>query len=301
MTWLKRIGFMLVTNLLIMLMIGFIFSILTSVFGVRISQGYLGLFIFCALMGFGGSLISLMLSKWMAKKMMGVQIIDPAQASPQMRELIEIVHGLARKAGLQTMPEVGVYDSPDINAFATGPSRNNSLVAVSTGLLRIMSRDEIEGVLGHEITHVANGDMVTMTLILGIVNTFVFFLARVVASIIMSSGNDRDRRGGNSFMYFIVVQLLDVCFGLLASIAVSYFSRLREYRADAGGARLAGREKMIAGLRKLQSQFQSLQPDQTAAATLKISSRDGGWLKLVSSHPPLEERIHRLEEMRNVL
>lgn len=299
MTWLKRIGFVLVTNLLIMVMIGLIFNILTNIFGVRISQGYVGLFIFCALMGFGGSYISLMLSKWMAKRMMGVQIIDPSRANPQMRELVEIVHGLATKAGLKVLPEVGVYDSPDINAFATGPSRNNSLVAVSTGLLNTMNRDEIEAVLGHEVTHVANGDMVTMTLILGVMNTFVFFLARVVASVIMSSGDDRDRRGGNSFMYFIVVQLLDVCFGLLASIVVSYFSRLREYRADAGGARLAGREKMIAGLRKLQAQFQYLQPDRTAASTLKISSRDGGWMKLLSSHPPLEDRIRRLEATKN--
>jgi heat shock protein HtpX len=299
MTLFKRFGYFIIVNLLILLMIGIVFSIITAVFGLRIPNGYQGLLFFCAVMGFGGSFFSLMLSKWIAKTMWGVQVIDPSRATPEMRELVHLVHGLAAKAGLQKMPEVGIYQSPEINAFATGPSKNNSLIAVSSGLLQAMNHDEIEGVLGHEITHVANGDMVTLTLIQGVLNTFVFFIARVLANVIVNSGNDRDRRGGSPFMYFVIVRVLDICFGILAAIVVNFFSRQREFRADRGGALYAGREKMLAGLRKLQTQFQALEPDNSAVAAFKITSRSGGWMSLFASHPPLEERIQRLEQMKD--
>lgn len=295
----KRIALFLLTNLLIMLMISVVYNVIAAVFGIRYGS-IQSLFVLCAVMGFGGSFLSLLLSKWMAKRMMGVQVIDPSQANQQMRELLNIVHGLAAKAGIEQMPEVGIYESPEINAFATGPSKNNSLVAVSTGLLQAMNHDEIEGVLGHEITHVANGDMVTLTLIQGVVNTFVFFLARLLASVVVNSGNDRDRRGGNSFMYFILVQVFDICFGTLAMILVNYFSRRREYRADAGGAKYAGREKMLAGLRKLQAQYQYIEPDATPASAFKITSKESGFKSLFASHPPLADRIRRLEEMKDI-
>jgi heat shock protein HtpX len=298
MVWFKRVFLFLLTNFLIMMMISIVFSILTQVFGIRFSS-YEGLFVWCALLGFGGSFISLFMSKWMAKTMMGVQVIDPSQANPQMRELVTMVHGLAAKAGIQQMPDVGIYESPEINAFATGPSKNNSLVAVSTGLLQAMNRDEIEGVLGHEITHVANGDMVTLTLIQGVMNTFVYFLARVIASVVANSGDDRNRRG-NPMLYMMMVWLLDFAFGLLAWMVVAYFSRRREYRADAGGARYAGREKMLAGLRKLQNQYQYLETDTSAVSAFKITSREGGFKALFASHPPLADRIRRLEEMKGV-
>ncbi len=294
MVWFKRIGLFLLTNLLVVLTISITATLLSAFFGIRLSGGMQGLLVLCAIMGFSGSIISLMMSKFMAKQFYGVQIIDPTTQDPQLRGLVEMVHGIARKAGLPKMPEVGIYEAPEINAFATGPSKSNSLVALSTGLFRSMSREEVEGVVGHEIAHVANGDMVTMTLIQGIVNTFVLFLSRVLASVIANSGNSENNRGGSMTQYMLTM-LFDVLFGILASILVNYFSRLREFRADAGGAQFAGREKMIAGLRRLQTQYAQIAPDNGAAATLKISNKSSGLMALFSTHPPLEERIRRLE------
>ncbi|NDD91784.1 protease HtpX, partial [bacterium] len=205
-------------------------------------------------------------------------------------------HELARAAGLPAMPEVGIYDSPEVNAFATGPSKSRSLVAVSTGLLHRMKPEEVRGVLGHEVAHIANGDMVTMTLIQGVVNAFVMFLARVIAyAWTMTRGNDNEERSGTPASFFVVQLVLEMVLMILGSIVVAWFSRYREYRADSGGARLAGRESMIQALEKLQRTMEDVDPSaQPAVQSLKISGRAGGLMSLFSTHPPLEERIARL-------
>lgn len=293
---LKRVILFLATNLLVITTI----SIITSAFGLH---GYLtahgidykSLAIFCAIWGTGGAFISLFLSKFMAKMAMGVVIINPNNATREERFLLEIIYNLANKAGLTTMPEVGIYASPELNAFATGPSRNNSLVAVSSGLLSSMNRNEIEAVLGHEISHVANGDMVTMTLVQGIVNAFAMFLSRVIAygiSIAMSRGDER--QGDFSYLtYSLLTMVFDILFTCLGSILVAAYSRWREYRADAGGAKLAGRDNMIAALRRLQSAYDITDERAPSLAALKISHHSS-WLSLFSTHPPLEKRIQRL-------
>ena len=303
MSWLRRIFFFVVLNAVVVTTI----SIVANLLGI---QPYLGakgfnmgsLVAFCLLWGMGGAFISLMLSKVMAKWMMGVQIIDPRASSPELRGLVETVHRLARQAGLTKMPEVGIYQSPEVNAFATGPTKNNSLVAVSTGLLESMDRDGVEGVLGHEVAHIANGDMVTMTLIQGVVNAFVMAMARIVAFAIDNFlRGDRDEGGGlGHFGYIITVFVLELLFFIPGSMVVAWFSRLREYRADAGGARLAGREKMVAGLQSLQRVMAiNMSPEAQSApamASLKISpTKVSGFLALMSTHPPLEERIKRLQ------
>lgn len=296
MVWLRRIGLFILINALVLITVSVTSNILFSILGIKMNGGTQALLLLCTVMGFSGSIISLMLSKFMAKTMYGVEIIDPKTSQPELRRLVEMTHDLARKAGLPEMPEVGIYEAPEINAFATGPSKSNSLVAVSTGLLRTMNEDEIEGVIGHEITHISNGDMVTMTLIQGVVNTFVLFLSRLLAGAL--ANGDRDDRRSSPMMYWMLTQLFDLLFTILASIAVNYFSRLREFRADAGGARVAGRQKMIAGLRRLQSQFENIEPDNGAAATMRISNKSSGLMALFSTHPPLAERIQRLEQMR---
>ncbi|MEZ0391152.1 MAG: protease HtpX [Pseudobdellovibrionaceae bacterium] len=295
MVWFKRISLFILTNLLVMLTISISANLIMAFFGIQMPTGLQGLLVMCALFGFGGSLISLMISKWMAKRMYGVQVIAPNVQNHELRALVEMVHLYAKRAGLPKMPEVGIYESPEINAFATGPSKSDSLVAVSTGLLGAMNRDEVEGVIGHEISHIANGDMVTMTLIQGVVNTFVMFLSRVLASVIASSGNQDEDRRGSFGMEFMLIMVFDLLFGVLASILVNYFSRRREFRADSGGAKVAGREKMLAGLRKLQAQFELIAPDNGGAATFKISNKSSGLMALFSTHPPLAERIRRLE------
>jgi heat shock protein HtpX len=245
-----------------------------------------------------GAFISLALSRLMAKWFMGVQVIDPRTADPDLHELVQTVHSLAQRAGLPAMPEVGIYDSPEVNAFATGPSRSRSLVAVSRGLLQAMRRSELEGVLGHEIAHIANGDMVTMTLIQGIINAFVMFLARVLAFAVSQGMRSRDDgRGGNYFVQYLLVHLFEFVFSLLGWIVVCWFSRLREFRADAGGARYASRERMIGALEALRRVHET--PAITAGQadsfqTLKISGKPG---HLFSTHPPIEERIARLQDM----
>lgn len=298
----KRIFLFMAVNVLVMVTLSLILNLL----GVRpylTSYGidYQSLMAFCLVYGMGGAFISLLMSKMMAKWMMGVQIVDPNTHDRELGQLVQTVHRLARDAGLGTMPEVGIYDSPELNAFATGPTKSRSLVAVSTGLLSRMTHEEAEGVLGHEIAHIANGDMVTMTLVQGVVNAFVMFLSRAIAFAIAQAlrgrDSERESEGGgiNHFVYMGVQMVLEIFFMILASMVVAYFSRWREYRADAGGARLAGRQKMIAALQALQRVYEQVDPEPNPSmATLKISSKPSGIMRFFSSHPPLEERIERL-------
>ncbi len=297
----KRVFLFLAVNVLVVATI----SIVLSALGVRpylTARGLdLGsLAIFCLVWGFGGAFISLGLSRVMAKWGMGVKLIDPGTPDPSAQELVSTVHRLAQAAGLRTMPQVGIYDSDEVNAFATGPTKNRSLVAVSTGLLRRLRRDEVEGVLGHEIAHVANGDMVTMTLVQGVVNAFTMFLARVLAFFVAQLFR-RDEEGGgvSHLVYFIATLVFDIAFSILGSIVVAWFSRLREFRADAGGAQLAGRDRMVGALEALQRTYGIVDPadSQAAVQTLKISGHPRGLMKFFSTHPPLETRIARLKMM----
>ncbi|WP_372380614.1 protease HtpX [Xanthomonas sp. NCPPB 1754] len=282
----NRIFLFLLTNLAVLMLAGIVMSLL----GVNPAQ-MSGLLVMAAIFGFGGSFISLLLSKFMAKRSTGAQVITEPR-TPTERWLLETVRRQAQAAGIG-MPEVAVYDGPEINAFATGANRNNALVAVSTGLLQNMDQDEAEAVLGHEIAHVANGDMVTMALLQGVLNTFVIVLARVVGGIIDSalSGN---RDGGRGFAYYIIVFALEMVFGLFATMIAMWFSRRREFRADAGGAQLAGRSKMIAALERLSlNHGQNTLPSQVQA--FGISGGVGeGLRRLFLSHPPLTERIAAL-------
>jgi len=290
----KRVALFLATNLAVLVLLGIVMSVLQNFFGVRLgNQG--ALLVMATVFGFGGSIISLLISKWIAKRSTGAHVIE--QPRNELEQwLLTTVHRQAEKAGIGK-PEVAIYDAPEINAFATGANRNNALVAVSTGLLRAMSRDEAEAVLGHEVSHVANGDMVTMALIQGVLNTFVIVLSRVVGRVIdgFLSGN-RDNEGGGGIGYFVTVMVLDVVFGLFASMIAMAFSRYREFRADAGGAQLAGREKMIAALQRLSQTYgHSTLPGQIQA--FGISGAVGhGLRRLMMSHPPLEERILRLRQ-----
>jgi len=298
----KRIFLFILTNILVVATI----SILLSVFGVthyveRAGKGFhlnlQKLMIICLVWGFVGAFISLALSKVMAKWMMGLSVIDPRTASGGEAQLVTTVHRLARAAGLTTMPEVAIYESEEVNAFATGPTRSSSLVAVSTGLLHSMSWEEVEGVLGHEIAHISNGDMVTMALLQGVVNAFVMFLSRVVAFAISSAMSRSDEE--NSFprmLNFILTIVFDIVFTLLGSMVIAAFSRYREYHADAGGANLAGRGKMIAALDRLRKTQEKVDNSEAPAlAAMKISNK-GGFLALFSTHPPLEDRIARLKQ-----
>jgi len=292
----KRIALFLATNLAVLLVFSVVWMILSTFFGLSTFAGgkvnYTGMLVFCAIFGFGGAFVSLLMSKWMAKRSTGMRVIDQPRNEIE-QWLYSTVKRQAEKAGIG-MPEVGIYEAPEINAFATGASRNNSLVAVSTGLLRAMSRDEAEAVLAHEVSHVANGDMVTLTLIQGVVNTFVMFLARIIGNII-----DRvvfKNEDGPGIGYFVTVMVLEIIFGILASTIVMAFSRWREFRADAGGADLAGREKMIAALERLAHSYgQSTLPSEVRAFGIS-GGVAGGFKKLFMSHPPLAERIQALRE-----
>ena len=278
----KRIALFLITNLAVMLVLGIVLSIAQAYFGISInSKG--GLLLMAFVFGMGGSLISLAMSKWMALRTTGAKVIEQPRSQTEIW-LVDTVKRQARDAGIG-MPDVAVYDSPDVNAFATGMSRNKALVAVSTGLLNSMSREEAEAVLAHEITHVANGDMVTLTLIQGVVNTFVIFLARIIAQAI-----SRDRESG--IAYFMTVMALQMVLGIFASLIVAWFSRAREFRADAGGAKLAGREKMIAALERLKSSHESTLDGQLTAFGINSGKKTMG--ELFMSHPPLEKRIEAL-------
>jgi heat shock protein HtpX len=294
MSFLKRFGLFILTNMMVIVTIGIVWSIISHVFGLNKLNNYIPyLMVFCAVWGMGGAFISLLMSKWMAKMFHGVQIIEPNNQNPQLRHLVDTVHDLARRAQLPKMPEVGIYESADINAFATGPSKSNSLVAVSSGLLQRMNEKEVEGVLAHEVAHIANGDMVTMTLIQGIVNAFAMFFSRILANLV-SSQVDEKLRG---IVHFAVVILGDIAFTLLGSFVVAYFSRKREFRADAGGAKYSSRENMIAALQKLRSVYDlPIPPEEGQTATLMISNRDkGGIAGLMMTHPPLEVRIEALQ------
>ena len=280
----KRVILFLATNMAVLALV----SIVMSILGVN-PQSFGGLLVMAALFGFGGSIISLLMSKWVAKRTTGAHVIEqPRNEAEQW--LVSTVRRQAEAAGIG-MPEVAIYDAPEINAFATGANRNNALVAVSTGLLRAMNRDEAEAVLGHEVSHVANGDMVTMALLQGVLNTFVIVLSRLVGRAIDSYLGNRD---GYGIGYYLSVFVLDMVFGLFASMIAMWFSRHREFRADAGGAALAGKPKMIAALERLaQTYGESSLPKQVAA--FGISGGVGGGLKrLLMSHPPLDERITAL-------
>jgi heat shock protein HtpX len=289
----KRILLFLATNLAVVAVLSIVARVTGLDHWLAANGGsYQGLLVMAALFGFGGALISLAISKWTAKRAMGVQVIEqPTTAEEQW--LVNTVRALATQARVG-MPEVGVFDSPQPNAFATGARRDAALVAVSTGLLRNMSRSEIEAVLGHEMTHVANGDMVTLTLIQGVVNTFVIFLSRIVGSIVDRSLS-RDGEGRGGIGYFVTVMVMQMVLGIIASMIVMWFSRQREFRADAGGAALAGRQKMIAALERLKlNQEQSTLPEQVKAFGI---AGGGGFMRLFMSHPPLEERIAALQAM----
>lgn len=292
---LKRVLLFVVTNLAVMVTISILMSLL-GLGGYRIAGGgldYTALAVFCLLWGFVGSFISLQLSRWMAKRAMNVQLVDGRSGHEELDWLFRTVERLTRQAQLP-MPEVGYYDSPEVNAFATGPSKSRSLVAVSSGLLRRMSRDEVEGVLAHEVAHIQNGDMVTMALIQGVVNAFVMFASRIIANIARNAVDERNGR----MVQFVVTIVLDIALGILGSMVVAWFSRAREFRADAGAATLAGRGKMIAALRRLQASHELVDTSTPSLATMKIAGGDGRWMMLMSTHPPLEARIAALESMR---
>jgi heat shock protein HtpX len=290
----KRILLFVATNIAIMVTLSIVLTLLGIGGYVRVdgSLDYAALFVFCLFWGLAGSFISLQMSRWMAKQAMGVQLVDGRSGQAELDWLYATVKQQTDRSGLP-MPEVGVYDSPEVNAFATGPSKRRSLVAVSTGLLRSMRREEVEGVLAHEVSHIANGDMVTMTLIQGVVNAFVMFFARVIAHIVRGAV---DRRIAD-LVGFVVVIVMQIALGFLGMMVVGWFSRAREFRADAGAAALAGRDKMIAALRRLQTTHELVDNSQPSLATMKISGARS-WLALTSTHPPLEERIAALQGRR---
>lgn len=298
MAFFKRIGLFLAVNALVIITISLVMNLLgVKPYLTAYGLDYQSLLIFCLIWGMGGAFISLALSRIIAKWSMGVKVIPPHANDPQLRSLVQMVHELSKAARLPVMPEVGVYDSPEINAFATGPSKSRSLVAVSSGLLNRMKPEEVRGVIGHEVAHIANGDMVTMTLVQGVVNAFVMFLARAIAyALTMSRSDDSEEQQGTPASYFIVQIVLEIVFMIMGSVVVAWFSRYREYRADAGGAKLAGKANMIEALEGLRRSFEHIDAgtDQSIAA-LKISSRPGGIRKMFSTHPPLEERIERLK------
>lgn len=291
----KRVLLFVVVNALVV----FTIAVITSALGLNsylkdygLDQG--SLMLFCALWGMGGAFISLLVSRAMAKWTMNVQIIDPNTQDPDLRDLIQVIYRLSKEAGLSCMPEVGIYEGQELNAFATGPTRSMALVAVSTGLLQRMNRDEIEAVLGHEISHVANGDMVTMTLLQGVVNAFVMFFARILAYVLTAGRQgDSEQRGLNLGAYYLVQMLLEVVFMLLGSIVVAWFSRLREFRADEGGAKLSGTRNMVNALQALKT-YSEERAVPANLKTLMISEGRSPLMSLFASHPPLDDRIARL-------
>jgi len=285
-----RIGLFLATNLAIVVLLG----IVMTIFGLD-TRSTSGLLVMALMFGMGGSFISLAMSKWIAKKSTGAQVITNPQ-NPTEKWLYETVARMAKEAEI-SMPEVAIYDSPDLNAFATGMKKNDALVAVSTGLLANMSRDEVEAVLAHEITHVACGDMVTMALIQGVLNTFVIFISRLVANAINTFMSDEEGEGGLGFFgYLAVTIVLELIFGLFASMIAMWFSRRREFVADKGAAYLTSKEKMIGALQRLQMhQVPSNLPEQVAA--FGIRPREGGLASLLQSHPQLNDRIAALQKL----
>ncbi|MSP28487.1 MAG: protease HtpX [Methylococcales bacterium] len=290
-----RILLFLATNVAIMIVISIVFSML-GLSGTFDAQGVnlnlSALLVMSAVIGMTGSFISLAMSKWSAKRAMGVQVIGQPQDQTE-RWLIEVVTRQAQRVGID-MPEVGIFNTPEPNAFATGMTRNSSLVAVSTGLLQTMNQDEVEAVIGHEMSHVANGDMVTMALMQGVLNTFVYFFATIIGHTVDKVVFKTER--GNGIAYYIVQMAAQIVLGILASMLVMWFSRYREFKADVGGANLAGREKMISALRALQRNHEA-PPLAGSLAAFGISG-SGGMTRLFMSHPPLEERIAALQNLR---
>ena len=279
------------TNIAVMTML----MIVVRVFGfdhylTRKGIDYPMLAMFSLVWGFGGAMISLLMSRAMAKSAMGVQLVDGHSGHAELDWLYQTVEQQTRKAGIP-MPQVGVYDSPEVNAFATGPSRSRSLVAVSSGLLQSMERDEVAGVLAHEITHVQNGDMVTMTLIQGVVNAFSIFLSRLIANIIRQLVDERL----SSIAFFVSTIVFQIAFSFLGMFVVAWFSRAREFRADAGGAAIAGRGNMIAALQRLQATNSLVDNSQPQLATMKISGGKA-FMSLIQTHPPLDVRIAALQQ-----
>ncbi|HJU39191.1 MAG TPA: protease HtpX [Tahibacter sp.] len=281
-----RIFLLIATNFAVVLLLTLVMSLLGLDPGRN--RDMQSLLIMSAVIGMGGAFISLAISKWMAKRSTGAHVITQPQNEVE-QWLYTTVRKQAEAAGIG-MPEVAIYDAPEMNAFATGMSKNNALVAVSTGLLHGMDRREVEAVLAHEVSHVANGDMVTMTLLQGVLNTFVIFLARIIGSIVDGFLRGNDREGGPGIGYFVVVFAAQILLGLGASIIVAWFSRRREFRADAGGANLAGRQSMIAALQRLGGE----QGANTLPKEISAFGISGAWGKLFASHPPIDERIAAL-------
>lgn len=302
MVFAKRIFLFLAVNILVVLTISFILSLFhVQPYLQAHGLNYTSLAFFCLIWGMGGAFISLALSRKMAKWLLGVRVISLQTNDPEEKKLLDVVHALAKHAKLPRMPEVGIYQSREVNAFATGPNRSRSLVAVSSGLLSRMSHRELEGVLGHEIAHITNGDMVTMTLLQGVINAFVMFLARVLAFAISRMGQDKNRSsvGSNASFPFLVI-LFEIVFMILGTLIITWYSRAREYRADKGGAQLAGKENMVAALEALQRTVQIHDPrvEKPALAAFKISNTMKKGLSLFATHPPLEKRIAKLKDER---
>ncbi|HHT7855553.1 protease HtpX [Pasteurella multocida] len=280
-----RILLFLATNMAVLV----VFNIILSLTGIQ-AQDTTGLLLMAALFGFSGSLISLFLSKTMALRAVGAEVIKQPRNDME-HWLVNTVRSQAERANLP-MPDVAIYHSEDVNAFATGPSKNNSLVAVSTGLLRAMTQDEAEAVLAHEVAHIKNGDMVTMTLLQGVLNTFVIFVSRMIAKVVSSNRDGESSTG----IYFLVSMVLEILFGFLASMIAMWFSRYREFRADAGSAELVGKHKMIAALQRLQRLHEPQELEGQLAA-FAINGKRGGLAALFMSHPPLEKRIAALQQL----
>ncbi|WP_404764932.1 protease HtpX [Proteus terrae] len=283
-----RIALFLLTNLAVM----FVFGIILSLTGIQ-GRSVQGLMIMAGLFGFGGAFISLLMSKWMALRSVGGQVIENPTSEVE-RWLLDTVRRQSEQVGIK-MPQVAIYDAPDINAFATGARRDASLVAVSTGLLASMSRDEAEAVIAHEISHVANGDMITMTLLQGVVNIFVIFISRIIAQFVanfISNDEESESSNGNPWVYMGVSMVLEIVFGILASIITMWFSRYREFHADAGSAKLVGREKMIAALQRLKTSYEP--QEESSMMAFCINGRNKSFSELFLSHPPLDKRIEAL-------
>ncbi len=300
MVWAKRFFFFMLVNVLMMLTISFILNFFNvQPYLTASGMDYESLAAFCLIYGMVGSFVSLLLSKFMAKRMYGVKIIDANAKESTQRNLYLMVDRLAKSANLPRTPEVGIYPSGEVNAFATGATKGSAMVAVSMGLLNRMEQGEIEGVLGHEIAHIANGDMVTMTLLQGIMNAFVMFFARAIAFAVSQGGrssDDRDSRGGGFHSNYMLVFVLEMVLGLAAAVVVAGFSRWREFRADRGGATFAGRQKMIAALERLRATHELVDGSHPATAAFKIAGARS-FLQFFSTHPPLEARIARLKQM----
>ncbi|NUF27107.1 heat shock protein HtpX [Gilliamella bombicola] len=280
-----RVGLFILTNLAVM----FVFGIILSILGVD-SHSTIGLLIFAAIFGFGGSFISLLLSKRMALRSVGGQIITQP-SNNQEQWLFDVVRRLSADLNIK-MPDIAIYDAQDVNAFATGATKNRSLVAVSSGLLNAMTQDEAEAVIGHEMSHIANGDMVTMTLLQGVLNTFVIFISRILASVVAQALDDRNR-GLSQLAYFLIVMVFETVFGILASLIAMWFSRYREFHADAGSAKLVGSTKMIAALEKLKTSYEPNE-DASILAFCINGAKKAKFSELFMSHPPLEKRIEAL-------